>query len=52
MVKRIFVEKKRGMDVGAQKTKADLAGVLGLDCEDVRQFIRYDIEGLDGKVYE
>lgn len=51
MVKRIFVEKKRGMDVGAQKTKSDIQGVLGLACEDVRQFIRYDIENLAPEVF-
>ena len=51
MVKRIFVEKKRGMDVGAQKTRSDIAGVLGLACEDVRQFIRYDIEDLDPELF-
>ena len=52
MVKRIYVEKKKGCDVAAAKTKADILGVLGIEVKDVRQFIRYDIEGLDGKVYE
>ena len=51
MVKRIFVEKKRGMDVGAQKTKSDIRGVLGLACDDVRQFIRYDIEDLAPELF-
>ncbi len=52
MVKRIFVEKKQGYNVSAKKTSSDIKNVLGIDVEDVREFIRYDIEDLDEKVYE
>ena len=52
MVKRIYVEKKKGCDVAAVKTKNDISGVLGIAVADVRQFIRYDIEGLDEDVFE
>lgn len=52
MVKRIFVEKKDGYNVSAKKTSADIQNVLGIAVEDVREFIRYDIENLDNAVYE
>ena len=52
MVKRIFVEKKKGCDVAAAKTKSDISVVLGIALTDVRQFIRYDIEGLDQDIYD
>ena len=35
MVKRIYVEKKKGCDVAAAKTKADILGVLGIEVKDV-----------------
>ena len=35
-----------------KKTSSDIKNVLGIDVEDVREFIRYDIEDLDEKVYE
>ena len=47
MVKRIFVEKKQGYNVAAKKTLSDINNVLGIKAEDVRQFIRYDIEDID-----
>ena len=52
MVKRIFVEKKDGYNVSAKKTSADIQNVLGIAVEDVREFIRYDIENLDNAIYE
>lgn len=52
MVKRIFVEKKQGYDVAAQKVKADINNVLGISASDVRLFIRYDIEDLDEQIYD
>ncbi len=51
MVKRIFVEKKEGYNVSAKKTSADIKNVLGIAVEDVREFIRYDIENLDESIY-
>ncbi len=52
MVKRIFVEKKEGYNVSAKKTLADIKNVLGINVDDVREFIRYDVEDLDDKVME
>ncbi len=51
MVKRIFVEKKDGYNVSAKKTSSDIQNVLGIAVEDVREFIRYDIENLDEVSY-
>ena len=51
MVKRIFVEKKEGYNVSAKKTTADIKNVLGINVDEVREFIRYDIEDLDDEVY-
>ena len=52
MVKRIFVEKKRGYDVGAKKVGSDVTNVLGIGADDVRVFIRYDVEGLEKDVFD
>ena len=52
MVKRIFVEKKEGYNVAAKKVKDDINTVLNIKAEDVRLFIRYDIENLDEEIYE
>ena len=52
MVKRIFVEKKRGYDVSAQKVKSDVTNVLGIAADDVRVFIRYDVEGLEKEIFD
>ena len=43
MVRRIFVEKKQNYNVSAKKTLADVKNVLGINAEDVRELIRYDI---------
>ena len=51
MVKRIFVEKKEGYNVSAKKTTADIKNVVGINVDEVREFIRYDIEDLDAEVY-
>ena len=51
MVKRIFVEKKEGYNVSAKKTTADIKNVVGINVDEVREFIRYDIEDLDEEVY-
>lgn len=53
MVRRIFVEKKKGFDVEAQglfediKTNLHIAGLTG-----VRVINRYDVQGVDEKTYE
>lgn len=52
MIKRIFVEKKKGYDVAAHKLTNDIVNVLGITPEDVRIFIRYDVEGVDDSTME
>lgn len=52
MIKRLLVEKKPGYNVAALKLKADLVETLNLNVEDVKIFIRYDIENIDDKVLE
>ena len=44
MIYRIFVEKKDNLQ--AKKIKEDLAAQLGIRAEDVREAIRYDVEGI------
>ena len=50
---RVFVEKKPGFDVEAQRTKKDLAENLGIGgLEEVRLVNRYDIGGLSREEFE
>ena len=52
-VKRIFVEKRKGLDVEAVNLLADLKQNLGIkNAEAVRIINRYDISGLDGESFE
>ena len=52
-VKRLYVEKRQGFDVQAQKLYADLNELFKLDkVEQVRLIRRYDIEGLTDAEYE
>ncbi len=52
-VKRIFVEKKKGFDIGAQHLFTDAKDYLGItNLEQVRMLIRYDIEGISDSDYE
>ncbi len=44
MIYRIFVEKKD--NVQARKEQADVKTLLGIDAEDFRLVLRYDVEGL------
>ena len=44
MIYRIFVEKKD--NVQARKEAADIKTLLGIDAEDFRLVLRYDVEGL------
>jgi len=46
MIRRVYVEKKEGCNVSAVKLKKSIKSVLGINAEDVREFIRYDIEGI------
>ena len=53
MVYRVYVEKKPGLDHEAQALKNDLTGLLGVDSlENVRLLNRYDVEGVDGALFE
>ncbi len=53
MVKRIYVEKKKGFDVEASGLLSDLKENLHLDrLKRVRVINRYDIEGIDEVIYE
>ena len=45
MIYRIFVEKKDNLQ--AKKIKEDLRSLLKINVSDVRELIRYDVEGLD-----
>jgi len=52
-VRRIFVEKKPGMDIEAKKMLADLKDNLGIvSLERARIVNRYDIEGITEQEYE
>lgn len=52
-VRRIFVEKKKGFDVGAEQLFNDLNQNLGIrELEEVRVLSRYDIQGISDAVYE
>ena len=51
-VKRIYVEKKADFAVKASELKEDLKNYLGLNSvEEVRVFIRYDVENLSEEIY-
>ncbi len=52
-VKRIYVEKKEPFAVKARELKEELLSYLGIEgVEDVRVFIRYDVENLSDEVFE
>ncbi|NMM61330.1 phosphoribosylformylglycinamidine synthase [Clostridium sp. P21] len=52
-VKRIFVEKRAGFDVEAQKTLEDLRESLNINgLEGIRLINRYDIEGISEEEFE
>jgi phosphoribosylformylglycinamidine synthase len=53
MVKRIFVEKKKGYDIEAQGMFRDLKQNLKIEgLTGIRIIICYDVEGIDKKQYE
>ncbi|MHC1721952.1 MAG: phosphoribosylformylglycinamidine synthase [Aminipila sp.] len=53
MVKRIFVEKKKGFDVEAQGLREDISRNLHLErLTNVRVLNRYHIDGIDENTYE
>ncbi len=51
-VRRIYVEKKTPYAVKARELKGDLKNYLGLgNVEEVRQFIRYDVENISDEIF-
>ena len=52
-VKRVYVEKKEPFAVKAKELKEEIGSYLGIGgVQDVRVFIRYDVENLSKEVYE
>lgn len=53
MVRRLFVEKKKGFDIEAQQLLSDLIYSLNIDKNaEIRLFNRYDVEGLGDDDFE
>ncbi|MBQ2712622.1 MAG: phosphoribosylformylglycinamidine synthase, partial [Clostridia bacterium] len=52
MIYRLYVEKKAGLAVQAEKLKADLKEVLSISADSARVFIRYDVEGMTAEDFE
>ena len=51
MVRRIFVEKKPAFAVKAKELKDEMSEYLGIEAEEVRVLIRYDIENVSDETY-
>ena len=51
MIRRIFVEKKTPYAVKAQELKSELSTYLGIETEEVRILVRYDIENLSDATF-
>ena len=51
-VRRIYVEKKAPFAVKAKELLEELRGYLGIQVENVRVFIRYDVENISDPVFE
>ncbi len=52
-VKRIYVEKKKEFASGAKELKEELINYLGITgIDDVRIFIRYDVENVSDEIFE
>ena len=52
-VKRIYVEKKKPYDIRAKELKGEIQSYLGMNTiENVRVFIRYDIENIKEETYQ
>ena len=53
IVRRIYVEKKAPFAGKAKELKSEIAGYLGIkSVENVRIFIRYDVENVSDEVFE
>ena len=52
MVRRIYVEKKKGLRQSAERLAQELRTLLGMEAlTDLRLINRYDVEGLDGEPF-
>ena len=51
MVRRIFVEKKPAYAVKAKELKNEMNEYLGIEAEDVRVLIRYDVENVSDQTF-
>ncbi|MCQ2517912.1 MAG: phosphoribosylformylglycinamidine synthase [Lachnospiraceae bacterium] len=52
-VRRIYVEKKKDFAVKAKELSSDIKNYLGMNSvEDVRVFIRYDVENISDEIFE
>ena len=51
-VRRIYVEKKAAYAIQAQELKEEMANYLGIQADQVRILIRYDMEGVSDATYE
>ncbi len=49
---RLFVEKKPGFDVRAQKVREDVAEILGIKLKELRVLLRYDVQNITGEDFE
>ena len=52
IVRRIYVEKKKAFAVKAKELQEDIGSFLGILFEDVRVYIRYDVENISDEVFE
>ncbi len=52
MVRRIFVEKRADFAIVAKELKNEMSEYLGIETENVRVLVRYDIENLSQETYE
>lgn len=51
MVRRIYVEKKEAYAVRAKELKQQIKDYLGIKADEVRELVRYDIEGVSEETY-
>ena len=51
-VRRIYVEKKKAFAVKADELHEELRNYLGINVDQVREFIRYDVENIPDEVYK
>ena len=51
-VRRIYVEKKKPYAVKAKELHDELKNYLGISVDEVREFIRYDVENISDAVFE